>query len=99
MEEQASLPRDVAFFLNQAFASGEIERICLAIGTAMKDYNTADLARKSGLRRESIYRAFSGSGTYPNFKTVLGVLDAMGFRLKVTAHPRGRAKPNRSRSG
>ena len=52
----------------------------------------SDIAKKSGIERPSLYRAFSCGPTGPNFKTVLSVLDAMGFRLKVTVRRGGRSK-------
>lgn len=90
---------DVVTFLNQAFESGDVERICLAIRSAVKAHNIADVARKAGLNRPSVYRAFAGGGAYPNLTTVIGVLSAMGFRLKVSAKPGSRAKVSRIRSG
>ncbi|MDO8401316.1 MAG: putative addiction module antidote protein [Bradyrhizobium sp.] len=97
-EQPPPTPSDVATFLNQAFESGDVERICLAIGLALKAHNIADVARKSGLDRPTVYRAFAGNGASPNFTTVIGVLSAMGFRLKVTAKRGGRASVSRIRS-
>jgi hypothetical protein len=48
--------------------------------------------KKAGIERTSLYRAFAGGPQYPNFKTVLSVLDAMGFQLRVTAR---RGEPQR----
>jgi probable addiction module antidote protein len=70
--------------INQALETSDIAEICHAIGAATHLHNMSDIARKSGIERASLYRAFSGGPTGPNFKTVLSVLDAMGFRLKVT---------------
>src|SRR5216684_1624688 len=66
-----------------------------ALGAATHLHNMSDIAKKSGIERPSLYRAFSGGPTGPNFKTVLSVLDAMGFRLKVTVRRGGRARPAR----
>jgi probable addiction module antidote protein len=98
MNEQPPTAGDVATLLNQAFESGDVERICLVIGAAVKAHSIADVARKSGINRTSVYRAFSGNGTYPNLTTVIGVLSAMGFGLKVTRKRYGRAKMSRIRS-
>lgn len=99
MEKQPPIPDEIATFLNRAFKSGDVERVCLAIGTAVKAYSIADVARKSGLSRPTVYRAFAGSGAYPNLTTVVGVLDAMGLRLKVITKSGARAKASRIRSG
>ena len=42
----------------------------------------AEVARKSGLTRESLYKAPSEKGN-PAFATVLRVMDAMGLHLSV----------------
>ena len=70
--------------------SGEI---CKAIGVVTHRYNIADIAKKAGIQRSSLYRAFTGSPNHPNFKSVLSVLDAMGFQLQVTARRDERATP------
>ena len=79
--------------LNKAFASAEPHTICKAIGKALGDYNIAEMARKTGLQRQSIYRAFQTHTQLPNFTTMLAVLTAMGLQLKVTP------KRERSRAG
>src|SRR4051794_15987705 len=70
--------------LNSAFASAEPRKICSAIGEALADFNIAEMARQTGLQRQSIYRAFKTDTQLPNFSTVLAVLTAMGLQLKVT---------------
>jgi probable addiction module antidote protein len=70
--------------INRAFAKADIAEICHAIGDATHLYNISDLAQKSGLARPSIHRAFAGDPKKPNFTTVLSVLDAMSFQLRVT---------------
>jgi probable addiction module antidote protein len=71
--------------INQALEKSDIAEICRAIGAATRLYNISDLAHRSGIERQSVYRAFAGGPKHPNFTTVLNVLDAMGFRMHVTA--------------
>jgi probable addiction module antidote protein len=42
----------------------------------------ADIARKTGVSRESLYRTLSRHGN-PQFKTVLGVIGALGMRVQI----------------
>jgi probable addiction module antidote protein len=42
------------------------------------------IAREAGLTRASLYKALSAEGR-PEFATVMKVLSALGFRLKVAA--------------
>ncbi|MCG2633022.1 putative addiction module antidote protein [Bradyrhizobium sp. WYCCWR 13023] len=78
------IPPKLANELNKALASADPNAICRAIGTALVDFNIAEMARETGLERQSIYRAFKGRTTLPNFTTLLAVLTAMGLQLKVT---------------
>ena len=80
-----SMPRQAAAdCINRALEKSDIAEICHAIGAATRLYNISDLAKKSGLARPSIHRAFAGDPKKPNFTTVFNVLDAMGFQLHVT---------------
>lgn len=69
--------------INRALRRADVARVCAAIGSAVKLYNASEIARKAGIERPSIYRAFGSAGS-PNFSTVVKVLAAMGLRLNVT---------------
>jgi probable addiction module antidote protein len=84
--------REIADYINHAFETSDIVGICEAIGAATHLHNISDIAKKSGIERPSVYRAFSGRKTFPNFNTVLNVLNAMGFQLQVRVRRGERAK-------
>jgi probable addiction module antidote protein len=90
--------REIADYMNRAFETSDIAAICHAIGSATRLHNISDIAKRAGIERPSVYRAFGGRQS-PNLSTLLGVLDAMGFQLKVTQR-RGqqRAKLAKARS-
>ncbi|HVX79292.1 MAG TPA: addiction module antidote protein [Bradyrhizobium sp.] len=69
--------------INRALQRTDVAEVCAAIGSAVRLHNASEIARKAGIERPSIYRAFGPAGS-PNFSTVLKVLGAMGLRLKVT---------------
>jgi probable addiction module antidote protein len=73
----------IAERINAALETGDIVEICQAIGAATRQYNMSDLARRAGLERPTLYRAFEGGEKRPNFTTVINVLRAMGFELSV----------------
>ena len=81
---QSSPRQAAADCMNQALEKSDVAEICLAIAAATRLYNISDLAQKSGLARQSIYRSFADDRPKPNFITVLSILDAMGFELRVT---------------
>ena len=74
---------EIVDFLNEAFRSGDVDRIAQAIGSAAKAHDISGLAKRAGLSRTSVYRSFAGEGRYPNLTTVVQVLAAMGLGLKV----------------
>ena len=94
--EPQSSRRDIADRINRAFATSDITAICHAIGDATRLHNISELARETEIERSSIHRAFRGE-QLPNFSTVLRVLDAMGFQLKITERRGNRAKLGRKR--
>jgi probable addiction module antidote protein len=82
---------DIEDYINRAFATRDITAICRAIGDATRLHNISDIARQAGIERPSVYRAFAGV-RFPNFSTVLNVLNAMGFQLRVTPRRGKRAR-------
>jgi probable addiction module antidote protein len=60
-----------ADYINQALEKSDAAEICLALADATRLYNISDLAQKSGLARQSIYRAFAADPRKPKFTTVL----------------------------
>jgi probable addiction module antidote protein len=88
---------DIADHINKAFKSSDIVAICKAIGDATRLHNISDIAKIAKIERPSVYRAFAGR-QFPNLSTVLRVLDAMGFELKVAPRRGKRARLAKARS-
>ena len=76
--------RPLAECIIQAPENSDIAEICHAIGADTRHHNISDLAHRSGMVSQSVYRALAGGSKHPNFRTVLNALDAMGFRSHVT---------------
>jgi probable addiction module antidote protein len=75
----------IAEYLNQALASGDTDLLLTAIGDVAKARGMAQIARDTGLGRESLYKAFA-VGAKPRFETILKVLTALGVQMR--ANPR-----------
>ena len=58
--------------------------IARALGDVARAAGMAQLARDTGLSRESLYKALSDSGN-PSLDTVLRVAKALGLRLRAAA--------------
>jgi probable addiction module antidote protein len=72
----------VAEYISEALLTGDIETITHAIGVAAKARGMTDVARQTGLSRESLYKALSAEG-HPQFETIALVLRALGLRLRA----------------
>jgi probable addiction module antidote protein len=58
--------------------------IAKALGTIARARGMAQIARKAGLSRESLYKALSTEGN-PEFGTVIRVMQALGLKFSITA--------------
>lgn len=57
--------------------------IAKALGTIARAKGMTQLAKETGLGRESLYKALSGEGN-PSFATILKVINALGMRLHAS---------------
>ena len=73
---------DVVLHLEAAFEDGHPSVISDMIGAVARSKGMADVAARTGLSRESLYRALSPKGN-PKLSTLVEVLAALGLRLSV----------------
>ena len=83
MAEQLQDGQDIAEYLSQVLSDGDQDELIHAIGHIAKARGMSQVARDSGLGRESLYKAFS-PGANPRFDTVLRVLKALQLDLKAS---------------
>lgn len=84
--EHLKTEADMAAYLEAALEVGDSALIVAALGDIARAKGMSQIARQSGLGRESLYKALSPSGN-PEFATILKVVDALGLKLHVqTAH-------------
>ena len=65
-------------------AKGDAAFIAKALGDIARAKGMSQVARDSGLSRESLYKALSGERS-PDFETVLKVVRALGIKLHAEA--------------
>lgn len=73
---------DIAAYLEAALEDGDPSLIVAALGDIARSQGMTQIARETGLGRESLYKALSIEGN-PEFATVLKVFQALGLRLQV----------------
>lgn len=71
-----------ARLLAHAFAGGSPAEIAHALGIIARARGMTEVARRSGLAREALYRALSREGD-PKLSTLLRVTQALDIRLDV----------------
>ena len=70
----------VAEYISEALLTGDIDTITRAIGVAAKARGMSDIARETGLSRESLYKALA-PGARPRHDTIVKVTRALGVKL------------------
>lgn len=81
--EHLETKEDMAAYLEAALEDGDPVLVAAALGDIARAKGMADIARETGLGRESLYKALSPEGN-PEFATVLKVVKALGLRLRAT---------------
>ncbi len=80
---------DRAAYLEAALEDGDPGLIFAALGDIARAKGMSTIARTTGLRRESLYKALSPDGN-PEFATVLKVVKTLGLQLHAApAHRTG----------
>jgi len=84
--EHLRTPDEMAAYLEACLeeANGDAAFVAKALGDIARAKGMAQIARDSGLSRESLYKALSGERS-PNFETILKVIDALGLKLHAEA--------------
>jgi probable addiction module antidote protein len=77
-------PQAMADYLSEALATDDPEFICDALDTIARAKGMTQVAKETGLSRESLYKSLSGT-TKPEFDTIRKVISSFG--LKLVAEP------------
>src|SRR5260370_42630304 len=84
--EHLRTPEEMAAYLEACLeeADGNAAFIAKALGDIARAKGMAQIARDTGLSRESLYKALSGQRS-PGFDTILKVIEALGLGLRAEA--------------
>ena len=75
-------PESIAVFLEDAFNDNDPAAIAHALGVAARAKGMTEVARQSGISRQTLYSALSSEGN-PSLETLLCELKAVGLQLQV----------------
>lgn len=74
----------IAEYLSQVLEDGDTNELLEAIGNIAKAKGMSQIAKDTGLGRESLYKTFQ-DGAKPRFETVIRVLNSFGVKLQANA--------------
>jgi probable addiction module antidote protein len=84
--EHLRTPEEMAAYLEAVLeeSNGDAAMVAKAIGDIARAKGMSQVAKDSGLSRESLYKALSGERS-PGIDTILKVIKALGIRLHAEA--------------
>ena len=74
----------IAAYLSSILEDGDAAEFITALGDVARAKGMAELAEKTGLGRESLYKTLSGKSK-PRFDTVIKITRALGLNLNLAA--------------
>jgi probable addiction module antidote protein len=78
--ELLKTPEECAYFLTDALGTKDPAQIAHALGTLARAKGMREVAKKTGLSREGLYKILSDKGN-PEIATILRVLQVLGVEL------------------
>ena len=80
--EYLRTPEEMAAYLEACLeeANGDAAFVAKALGNIARAKGMTEIARETGLSRESLYKSLSGERS-PSFETVLKVIAALGLKI------------------
>ena len=81
--EHLNTGKDMALYLEACLAEGDPALITAALGDIARARGMSQVARDTGMSRESLYRSLSGEGN-PEFATIMKVVKALGIQLHTS---------------
>lgn len=82
MAEHIKTEADIAAYLNLVLEEGDAAELAHALGVIARAKGMAEIAEKSGITREALYKALRPNAQ-PRFDTVNKVMQAMGVKLQA----------------
>lgn len=82
MAECLDSEENIREYFRQVMQDGDPEEIVIALGHIARARGMTQLARDTGLGRESLYKSLTGQAS-PRFDTIMRVTRALGLTLTV----------------
>ncbi len=82
VQDYLKTPEERLAYLEAAFEDGDPKLVSIALGDVARSMGMTNVAKEAGITREALYKALSDKGD-PKLSTLLGVLKALGLRVRV----------------
>ena len=82
--EHLETEEDMAAYLEAALEENDPALVAAALGDIARAKGMSQIAKQTGLGRESLYKALSSEGN-PEFSTILKVIHALGLQLHAVS--------------
>jgi probable addiction module antidote protein len=82
MAQQLKNEEDIIEYLQQVLEENDGSELAAALGHIAKSRGMSEIAKASGIKRESLYKALRPQ-SHPRFDTIQRVCKALGVRLTV----------------
>lgn len=73
---------DILLYLEAAMEGNDPKHIAAALGNIARSKGMSEIARKTGLGRQALYKSLSEDGN-PTLETLVAVLSVLGLELTV----------------
>lgn len=73
---------DILYYLEAAMEGNDPKHIAGALGDIARSKGMSEIARKTGLGRQALYKSLSENGN-PTLETLVAVLSVLGLELTV----------------
>lgn len=84
IQDHLKTPDEQAAYIEAALEENDPAFLAAALGDVARARGMTQVARDAGVTREALYRALSAKGD-PRLSTLMGVLAALGLKLKIAS--------------
>jgi len=81
--EHLKTDEDIMLYLDEIIAENDAPLLMAALGDVARAKGMTNIARETGLGRESLYKSLSADGN-PSFATVQKVMTGLGLKFNVS---------------
>lgn len=83
MSKYLNTPEDIDEYLQEVLEDGDASELAYALGVIAKAKGMTEIAEKSGISRESLYKALRKNSS-PRLDTINKVIKSLGLKLSIT---------------